>query len=115
MLLNNISTLTVHLNFNVIRLTCDRAFNSSVKYHVTFEFRIHKSDMMTKKDRYGLARQLNNKYCHSPNLFVYLPVQLIEKVYFFYDDCNIEDYFIGERKMLAVLVIYKYKRYEYYF
>ena len=112
MLLNNISTLTVHLNFNVIHLTCDCAFKSSVKYHVIFEFKIHKSNMITKKGRYGIARQLNNKYCHSPNLFVYLRVQLIEKVYFIYDDCNIEDYFIGERKMLAVLVLYKYKRYE---
>ena len=54
-------------------------------------FRIHKSNIKTKKDRFGTARYFNNKCCHSSNPFVYLCIQLIEKVYFIYDDCNIED------------------------
>ena len=44
-------------------------------------FRIHKSDIKTKKDRCGTARHFNNKCCNSSNPFVYLHVQLIEKVY----------------------------------
>ena len=53
--------------------------------------RIHKSDIKTKKDRCGNAKHFNNKCCNSSNPFVYLRVQLIEKVYCIYDDCNIED------------------------
>ena len=54
-------------------------------------FRIHKSDIKTKKDRCGTARHFNNKCCNSSNHFIYLRVQLTEKVYCIYDDCNIED------------------------
>ena len=54
-------------------------------------FRIHEYDMKTKKDSCGTARHFNNKCCNSSNPFVYLRVQLIEKVYFIYDDCNTED------------------------
>ena len=54
-------------------------------------FRIHKSDITTKNDRCGTARYFNNKCCNFSNPFVYLRVQLIEKIYCIYDDCNIED------------------------
>ena len=54
-------------------------------------FRIHKSDIKTKKDCYGTARHFNNECCNSSNPSVYFHVQLIEKVYCIYDDCNIED------------------------
>ena len=57
-------------------------------------FRIHKSDIKTKKDRCGTARNFNNK-C---NPFVCLRVQLIEKVYCIYDDCNIEHIFWDREK-----------------
>ena len=36
-------------------------------------------------------RHFNGKCCHSSNPFVYLRVQLIEKVYYIYDDRNIEN------------------------
>ena len=36
---------------------------------------------------------INNKCCHSSNYFVYLRIQLIEKVYCIYDDCNIEVFY----------------------
>ena len=54
-------------------------------------FRIQKSDIKTKKDRCGTARHFNNKCCHSSSTFVYLRVQLIDKVYYIYDNCNVED------------------------
>ena len=54
-------------------------------------FRIHKSDIKTRKDRCGTARHFNNKCSGSYNPFVYLHVQLIEKVYCISDDYNIED------------------------
>ena len=53
--------------------------------------RIYKHDVTSKKDRCGTARHFNKKCCHSFNAFLYLCVQLIEKVYCIYDDCNIED------------------------
>ena len=39
-----------------------------------------------------------NKCRNSPNPFVYLRVQLIEKVYCIYDDCNIEDILWDRKK-----------------
>ena len=54
-------------------------------------FRIHKSNIKTKKDCCGTARHFNNKCCNFSNPFVYLHVQLIEKVYCIYDGCNFED------------------------
>ena len=54
-------------------------------------FGIHKSNIKTKKNRSGTARHFDNKCCNSSNPFVYLRVQLIEKVYCIYDDCKIED------------------------
>ena len=41
----------------------------------------NKSDIKAKKDGCGTARHFRNKYCHSSNPFVYLCVQLIEKVH----------------------------------
>ena len=54
-------------------------------------FMIHKSDIKIKKDCCGTAKHFNNKCYHSSNPFVYLGIQLIEKVYCIYDDYNIED------------------------
>ena len=51
----------------------------------------NKSDIKTNKDGCGTSWHFNDKCCHSFNPFVYLCVQLIEKVYGIYDDCNIED------------------------
>ena len=60
-------------------------------------FRIHKSDIKTEKDCCGTARNFNSKYYNSSNPFVYLRVQLIEKVYCIYDDYNIE-YILWDRE-----------------
>ena len=79
---------------NIIYLiTCMKCLEQYVGSAIKFKsrFRIYKSDIKTKKDRCGTARHFNNRCCNSPNLFVYLRVQLIEKVYYIYDDCNIED------------------------
>ena len=79
---------------NIIYLiTCMKCLEQYVGSAIKFKsrFRIHKSDIKTKKDRCGTARHFNNKCCDSSNPFVYLRVQLIEKVYCIYDDCNIED------------------------
>ena len=45
-------------------------------------FRIHKSDMKTKKDRCGTARHFNSICCHPINPHGYLKVQLIEQVFY---------------------------------
>ena len=54
-------------------------------------FRIHKSDTKTKKDCCRTTSHFNNKCCNSSNLFVYLRVLLVVKVYCIYDDYNIAD------------------------
>ena len=61
------------------------------KLHSGFELSHNKSDIKTIKDGCGTARHFHKKCCHSSNPFVYLCVQLIEKVYCIYDDCNIEE------------------------
>ena len=79
---------------NIIYLmTCTKSLERYVGSATKFKsrFRIHKSDKKTKKDRCVTTRHFNYKCCHSSNPFVYLRLQLIEKVYFIYDDCNIED------------------------
>ena len=55
-----------------------RYFGSAINFKS--RFRIHKSDIKTKKYRCGTARHFNNKCCDSSNSFVYLRVLLIEKI-----------------------------------
>ena len=50
---------------------------SAVKFKT--RFRIHRSDIKTKKERYGSARHFNNKCYHDTNPFQYHEVQLIEQ------------------------------------
>ena len=79
---------------NIIYLiTCVKCLEQYVASAIKFKsgFRIHKSYIKTKKDRCRTHKHFNNKCCNSSNPFVYLRVQLIEKVYCIYDDCNIED------------------------
>ena len=45
------------------------------------QFRIHKSDIKTNKDRCENARHFNNVCCHPSNPHFYLKVQLIEQVF----------------------------------
>ena len=67
---------------NIIYLiTCMKCLEQYVGSAIKFKsrFRIHKSDIKTKKDCCGTARHFNNKCCDSSNPFVYLCVQHIEK------------------------------------
>ena len=50
-------------------------------------FRMHKSDIKTKKDRCGTARYFNNKFFDSSNPHIFLQVQLTEFVQI---DANLE-------------------------
>ena len=62
---------------NIIYLiTCMKCLEQYVGSAIKFKsrFRIHKSDIKTKKDRCGTARHFNNKCCGSSNPFVYLSV-----------------------------------------
>ena len=74
-------------------IKCAKCLGQYVGSLIKFKskFRIHKSDIKTKKGRCWTARYFNNKCCNSSHPFVYLCVQLIEKVYCIYDECNIED------------------------
>ena len=60
-------------------------------------FRIHKSDIKTKKDRCGTARHFNNVCCHPTNPHSYLKVQLIEQV-FNSKNCNDIEAILWERE-----------------
>ena len=78
---------------NVIYLTtCSKCLEQYVGSAVKFKtrFRIHNSDIKTKKERCGSARHFNSKCYHDTNPFQYLQVQLIEQVYC-NDLENIED------------------------
>ena len=67
----------------IYSITCMKCLEQFVGSAIKFKskFRIHKSDTKTEIDRWGTARHFDNQCCHSSNLFVYLRVQLIEKVY----------------------------------
>ena len=61
-------------------------------------FRNYKSDIKIKKDSCWTAWHFSNKCCHYSKPFVLLRIQLIEKVYGIYDDCNIEDILWSRQK-----------------
>ena len=70
-------------SINVIYLiTCSKCLEQYVGSAVKFKtrFRIHKSDIKTKKERCGSARHFNSKCYHDTNPFQYLKVQHIEQV-----------------------------------
>ena len=75
---------------NVIYLiTCSKYLKQHVVSAVKFKtrFRSHKSDIKTKKERYGSARHFNSKFYYDTDLFQYLKVQFIEQV----QSKNLED------------------------
>ena len=74
-------------------ITCMKYLEQYVGSATKFkeQTRVYKPDIKIKKDRYETVRHFNNKCFHSSNASVYLHVQLIEKEYCIYDDCNIED------------------------
>ena len=71
----------------VYSITCMKCLVQYLGSEIKFKsgFRIHKSDIKTKKD----TRHFNNEGCNSSNPFVYLCVQDIVKVYCIRDDCNV--------------------------
>ena len=58
---------------------CDDQYVGSALYFKSI-FRIHKSDIKTKKDRCGTARHFNTKCTDSSNRHKLLKVQIIESV-----------------------------------
>ena len=76
------------ISANIYLITCMKCLEQYVGSAVKFKsrFRIHKSNIKTKKERCGTARHFNSKCCHCSNPFVYLHVQLFEKVYCIYFD-----------------------------
>ena len=80
-IMNSGSTNVVYL------ITCMKCLVQYLGSEIKFKsgFRIHKSDIKTKKD----TRHFNNECCNSSNPFVYLCVQDIVKVYCICDDCNV--------------------------
>ena len=72
-------------SINVIYLiTFSKCLEQYVGSTVKFKtrFRIHKSDIETKKERCGSARHFNSKCYHDTNLFQYLKVQLVEQIHY---------------------------------
>ena len=61
-------------------MTCkDEKIGSAVDFKT--HFRVHKSDIKTKKERCGTSRHFNEKYLFSTSPFGYVKVQIIEQVY----------------------------------
>ena len=68
---------------NVVYLiSCSNCYDQYVGSSLDFKsrFRIHKSDIKTKKDRCGTARHFNTKCTDSSNPHKFLKVQIIESV-----------------------------------
>ena len=69
---------------NVIYLiTCDKCKDADIGSAVDFKpsFRVHKSDIKTKKERSGTSRHFNEKCLCSTSPFRYVKVQIIKQVY----------------------------------
>ena len=69
---------------NVIYLiTCDKCKDEHIGSAVDFKprFRVHKSDIKTKKKRCGTSRYFNEKCLCSTSPTGYVKVQIIEQVY----------------------------------
>ena len=70
-------------SMNVIYLiSCTNCNEQYVGSAIDFKkrFRIHKSDINTKKDRCGVARHFNNKCRHPQNPSAFLKIQPIEQI-----------------------------------
>ena len=63
-------------------MSCSNCYDQYVWSALDFKsrFRIHKSDIKTKKDRCGTARHFNTKCTDSSNPHKFLKVQIIESV-----------------------------------
>ena len=77
--------------------TLESYAGSAIKFKSRFI--IYKSDIKTRKDRWGTARYFNNKCYNSHNLFVYLPLQLNEKIYCISHNCNLKIFYGIEKNI----------------
>ena len=71
-------------NKNIICLmTCDKCRDEYIGSTVYFKphFRVHRSDIKTKKERCGTSRHVNESYPCSTSPFGYVKVQIIEQAY----------------------------------
>ena len=64
-------------------ITCSKCLEQYVGSAFKFKtrIRVHKSNIKTKKERCGSARNFNSKCYHDINPFQYLKVQLTEQVH----------------------------------
>ena len=84
------SKLTCNTPNVVYLISCSNCYDQYVGSALDFKsrFRIHKSDIKTKKDRCGAARHFNTICTDSSNPHKFLKVQIIESVQ---SDYNLED------------------------
>ena len=70
---------SINVIYLITRCKClEQYVGSAIKFKT--RFRIHKSDIKTKKERCGSARHFNSKCYHDTNPFQYLKVQLDKQV-----------------------------------
>ena len=64
-------------------ITCKNCLEQYVVSAANFKnrFRMHKSDIKTKKDRYGTAKYFNCECKNNSSIFQFLSVQTIEQVW----------------------------------
>ena len=62
----------------VVRIVMNNNVGSAIDFKK--RFRIHKSDINTKKDRCGVARHFNDKCQHPQNPSAFLKIQPIEQI-----------------------------------
>ena len=74
--------LTCNKSIAVYLMLCSNCDDQNVGSALGFQrrFKIHKSDIKTKKDRCGTARHLNNKCTESSNPHKFLKTRIIESV-----------------------------------
>ena len=83
-------------NCESINVKClEQYIRSDVRFKT--RFCLYKSDIITKMERGGSARYLNNKCSHDTNPFQYLKLQLVEQVHSNNLE-NIEDVLRDRRK-----------------
>ena len=74
--------MSCYSSYGIYLISCKNCEDQYIGSAIDFKarFRIHKSDIKTKKDRCGTARHFNNKCFDVQNPHRFLQVQLIESV-----------------------------------
>ena len=99
--------LTCNIPNVVYLISCSNCYDQDVGSALDFKsrFRIHKSDIKTKKDRCGTARHFNTKCTDSSNPHKFLKAQIIESV-----QCDYN--LVGKGEVLTMSALYQYPWYE---